>query len=151
MNPFIIKNRIYDTISTRMKSYFPKLNVSGTYSLQVSKFPILTVEEKDNAVYQRASTDSIQNGVLLMYELNVSTNSKGNREQDAREIMAKADEIMVDTFGFTRTMCSPVPNIADSTIFRLTARYEGVALSEGTDASPSFRVYQPHVSQGRMK
>jgi len=36
--------------------------------------------------------------------------------------------------GFTRTMCNPVSNLQDATIYRIVARYEGVA-------DKNFRIY----------
>lgn len=150
MNAYEIKNAIYSEIRTHMATAVPQLNLSSEYVEQVSKLPAMTFSEIDNSVYQRMSVGNIQNAVLLNYEINVFSNKVGEREEEARQIMYEADSVMLE-LGFTRTMTSPVPNFADATIYRLTARYEGVAVSEGTDSAPAYRIYQAHISQAKMR
>ena len=73
-----------------------------------------------------------------MYEINVYSNRQNGRKKECRNILNVADETIVG-LGFTRTMLSPVPNLADATIYRLTARYQAVI---GTDANGRFIVHK---------
>lgn len=67
----------------------------------------------------------IENAASVLYEVNVYSNKIGYKKAEAQEIMSFIDEILAK-LGFTRTMLNPLPNLADATIYRLTARYEAV-------------------------
>lgn len=67
-----------------------------------------------------------------MFEITVYSNKIGYRKLEAYEIMSTVDDVMTGKTvtegrraGFHRTMCSPIPNLQDSTIYTLKARYEG--------------------------
>lgn len=111
-----------------------KIWVSGESTDVPARFPAVTIEEKDNYVYTRASTTHIENAASVMYEVNVYTNRVGYKKQDAQEIMSFIDEIMAD-MKFTRTMMQPIDNLSDATIYRMVARYEATV---DTD----FMIYQ---------
>lgn len=83
-----------------------------------------------------------------MYEVNVYTNSIGYKKLDAYKIMETVDQVMtgqIETegrrLGFYRSMCSPIPNLADATIFRLTAQYRGVDMPENDGEGSTHRIY----------
>lgn len=102
-----------------------KILVSGEYSPSPAYFPAVTIEETDNSVYQRMRTANIENAASVLYEVNVYSNKTGYKKAEAQEIMSFIDDIMA-RLNFTRTMCNPLPNLADATIYRLTARYEAI-------------------------
>lgn len=108
--------------------------VSGESTDVPAKFPAVTIEEKDNYVFTRASTTRIENAANVMYEVNVYTNRVGYKKQDAQEIMSFIDEILAE-LKFTRTMMQPIDNLSDATIYRMVARYEATV---DTD----FMIYQ---------
>lgn len=144
MNAFEIKNEIFTRLREEIVSEFPECFVTGEYQESIKKFPTITFEEKSNTVYQQSSTDVVENAANLMYEVNVYTNTIGYREDDAREYMLFINNFMA-SLGFTRTMLSPIPNLADSTIYRLTARYTGVAFFESEETAElnaMYRIYQ---------
>lgn len=99
--------------------------VSGEYTPSPASFPAVTIEETNNSVYQRMRTTNIENAASVLYEVNVYSNKVGYKKAEAQEIMSFIDDIM-SGLGFTRTMCNPLPNLADATIYRLTARYEAI-------------------------
>lgn len=111
-----------------------KIWVSGESTDVPARFPAVTIEEKDNYVYTRASTTRIENAANVMYEVNVYTNRVGYKKQDAQEIMSLIDETMAE-MKFTRTMMQPIDNLSDATIYRMVARYEATV-----DAD--FMIYQ---------
>lgn len=102
-----------------------KIFVAGEYTSSPASFPAATIEEVDNSVYQKMRTANIENAASVPYEVNVFSNKIGYKKAEAQEIMSFIDEIM-SSLGFTRTMCHPLPNLADATIYRLTARYEAI-------------------------
>lgn len=87
-----------------------------------AKFPAVTIIEQDNSVVQRMRTLNIENAANLMYEVNVYTNTGGAKKLDAKKIMATIDREFAK-LNFTRTMCSPMPNLQEAHIYRMVARY----------------------------
>lgn len=109
--------------------------VSGEYVDSPAKFPAVTIVEINNGLYQkmRTAAPNLENAVSLTYEVNVYTNSIGYKKSEAKKILETIDNEF-SNMGFTRTMCNPVSNLQDATIYRIVARYEGIA-------DRNFRIY----------
>lgn len=125
-----IENDIFSAVAVPLREKYGK-DAKGQYKIWVSgestdvpaRFPAVTIEEKDNYVFTRASTVKIENAASVMYEVNVYTNRVGYKKQDAQEIMSFVDEILAG-LKFNRTMMQPIDNLSDATIYRMVARYE---------------------------
>ena len=97
-----------------------------TYQNTQKKFPLVTVLEIGNVVQDRFEDSAeIENATLLTYEINVFSNLEGGKKKQAKTLIHAADSVMVE-LGFERVYCQPAPNLADATIFRMTARYRAV-------------------------
>lgn len=127
-----IENDVFAAAATPLREKYGKdekgkykIFVSGEYTSSPASFPAVTIEEVNNRVYQKMRTLHIENAASVLYEVNVFSNKIGYKKAEAQEIMSFVDNIM-SGLGFTRTMCNPLPNLADATIYRLTARYEAV-------------------------
>lgn len=120
-----IENDIFGLVATPLRDKFLGIWVSGEYTPSPARFPAVTLEEVDNSVYQKMRTVHIENAASVLYEVNIFSNKVGYKKAEAQEIMSFIDDIL-SGLGLTRTMCNPIPNLADATIYRLTARYEGV-------------------------
>lgn len=88
------------------------------------RFPAVTLFQIDSSVIQSMRTLNMENAASVAFELNVYDNTTGYKKQKVKDIVAAADEIMA-SLGFARTMCATTSNLADATIYRMTARYEG--------------------------
>lgn len=130
---------IYTAVASDLREAFPGINVTGEYVRDVSRLPCVSIEERNNAVW-RNSRDTVtnENHAAVMYEVNVYSNKLNGKKQECRAIMAVADEAF-GRMGFSRTMLSSVPNLADATIYRLTARYQAII---GTDEIGGFMIYK---------
>lgn len=113
-------------MASALREIFPDIFVSGEYTDVPAKFPAVTIVEEDNSIVQRMRTTNIENAVNLMYSANVYTNTVGYKKSEAKEIMSVIDDEF-SKMGFARTMCNPVANLQDATIYRMTARYEATA------------------------
>lgn len=71
----------------------------------------------------------MENAASVAFEVNVYDNTSGYKKQNVKEIMADIDQIMAG-LGLERTMCAPTSNLADATIYRMTARYEAAVDAE---------------------
>lgn len=131
---------VFSKIAGVLRADYPNIFVSGEFVDSPAKFPAVTIIEANNSVYQRMRTTTIENAALLMYEVNVYSNKTGYKKSEAKAIMDTIDEQFA-ALGFTRTMCNPVSNLQDATIYRMVARYEGVVVPEPTGTDETLRIY----------
>jgi len=100
----------------------------------------VTIIETSNIVLRRMRTTKIENASTILFEVNVFSNKVAGAKLQARDIMETVDAEF-EKLGFTRTMMSPTPNLADATIYRITARYEGVVMPEYGVDETVYRIY----------
>lgn len=122
--------KIYTPIATALREAFAGIEVSGEYVKAPSTFPFVSVEEADNY----PTTAHLDNGdaekyATLMYEINVYSNKGVGKKSECKAIMQLIDSLMYG-MNFTRLALTPVPNLDDATIYRMTARYR--AETDGT-------------------
>ena len=117
------ENLIFAQVAGVLRVEFPGIFVSGEFTDLPAKFPAVTIVESDNSIVESMRTTNIENAVNVMYEVNVYSNTVGYKKSEAKEIMSVIDDEF-SKMGFARTMCNPVANLQDATIYRMTARYE---------------------------
>lgn len=113
---------------TAVKNAVPnKVDCDTSWERTPSSFPRLTLSVEDNSVYEKTiDSGGNENHVSIMVEVNVYSNKATGKKQECKKIIAKADETLL-ALGLTRTFLKPTPNPEDPTVFRMTARYVGVA------------------------
>lgn len=121
-----IENQVFSRIAARLRKTFKGIYVTGEYVKTPSSFPAVSLIEMDNAPLRRTQTsDSVENHVELMYEVNVYSNKAAGKKTECKKIAGMVDEEMA-AMGFTRTMLNPIPNMDDATIYRILGRYKAV-------------------------
>lgn len=115
-----IKNKVYTRLKTAVGSL---ASTSSIYVRTPSSFPFVSITESDNYI-SNLDNSSEEKFATVMYEVNVYTNNS-TPETTAREILKVIDKEMY-SMNLMRLSMNQVPNLEDATIFRLTARYEGV-------------------------
>ncbi len=105
---------------------YPNCDVTSEYVNSPSKMPHVSIVEKDNAVWRNTSDEITENHVALTYEVNVYSNKTTGKKTEAKAIFAVADKALED-MGLRRTSLNESPNLYDTSIYRLTARYKCVA------------------------
>lgn len=130
-----IESFLFSRIAGVLRTSYEGIFVSGEYVDSPAKFPAVTIIESDNSVLQKMRTiaPNLENAVSLMYEVNIYTNTEGFKKSEAKDILETVDSEFSE-LGFTRTMSNPISNLQDAKIFRIVARYEGVA-------DKDFRIY----------
>lgn len=119
-----IENDVFNAVATAVRDKY-KATMYGEYIDAPKAFPTITIFQIDNSIVERMRTsERMENAVSVTYEANVYTNAVGTKKGDAKKIMADIDTVMTK-LGFARKMLSPTANLADATIYRLTARYSG--------------------------
>lgn len=111
---------------------YPKIFMTGEYVKSPSSFPCVSLVEVDNATFRNSQTsDSKENHVAVMYELNVYSNKTKGKKAECKEIVSFVDELMAN-LNFTRLMLQPVPNQNDATVYRILGRYRAVISKNNT-------------------
>lgn len=101
-----------------------EVDLSDEYQ-RLAKLPLVTIEMINNAVdTARIDSSGVENVVTVTLEVNVYSNKVGTKKSECYNIMS----IVNDTYariGLVRSYMRPTPNMADATVYRLTARYTG--------------------------
>lgn len=130
---------LFTEVATVLRNTFPGIYVTGTYERTPPRFPCVSIEERDNVVWRNSRTnENYENHAAVMYEINVYSNKQTGKKAESKAIIDVADEAMKH-FGFSRTMLSPTQNLADATIYRITARYSGIAAQTGENNFTIFK------------
>lgn len=118
-----IEPEVFTRVATALRQQFTGITVGSDYPTSSALFPFCSVSETSNTVDKSTQTgNSVENHSILLYELNFYSNKVSGRKTEAKAIAAVADMVMAG-MGFTRTFKQPTPNLADATVFRITARY----------------------------
>ena len=118
-----VESQIYTPIAVALRETFPGIDVSVEYVKAPSAFPHVSIVEQDNyPTLEHLSTSDKEQFATLMYEVNVYTNTVGYKKSEAKDIMEAVDGEF-SKLGFARTMCNPISNLSDATIYRMVARY----------------------------
>lgn len=118
-----IEADVFDYVYPSVSPLVPNGCFKSVYVPNPSKFPFVTLMEMDNTTDARhRTTSSTEDFSIITYEANVYAMDKF----DCREVMDALDTAMI-RLGFTRLSMQFIPNLADSTIFRITARYRAAA------------------------
>lgn len=124
------ENEIYTPIARALRVAYPGINVSGEYVRSPSSFPHASIVEADNYVSEdKVDSSGIEQYATLMYEVNVYSNKVGGKKTECKKILDTIDRMMFER-NFRRIARTPVPNLEDASIYRITARYR--AETDGT-------------------
>ena len=126
-----ISNVVFSTVANAVREKFLGAKVSGEYVRRPSVFPTVTLDEIENTTVGRLEDSSHnENFAGVTYRLQVFSNKQGGKRAEAREIFATADAEM-RSMGFRRVTYTTTPEIYESTIYSITATYEGVISTSG--------------------
>lgn len=121
-----VENEIFGTLYEALMSEYPETYVTGEYVNAPAQMPCVSIIEADNLSYMRTrDTASNENHVEVLYEVNIYSNKVAGRKNEAKALLTIVDS-KLDEMGFTKVMTSVIPNEADSTIFRIVARYRAI-------------------------
>lgn len=121
-----IEPQVFSQVAARLRRDFKGIYVTGEYVRTPPSFPAVSIIEMDNAALRRTQTSSEgENHSAIMYEVNIYSNRSAGRKSECRKIAAAIDDEMT-LMGFNRTMLEPIPNLADSAIYRVASRYTAV-------------------------
>ncbi len=132
MNDF--ENYIFNKIAVYLRSEYENIYVTGERNMikaESTTFPAVSIVMMSTTVYEKGIDNAkYENFTNAMFEVDVYSNLTSDKKAQAKDIMSSVDKVFTET-GFVRTFCEPVENLANSTIYRLKARYTAVVGTDG--------------------
>ena len=130
-----IENEVFTPIAQSVRESFPGSFVTGEYVKAPSSFPHISIVETDNyATAARMDSSDTERYATIVYEINVYSNKTSGKKTECKAILDLIDKMMF-SMNFRRLVKTPVPNMEDATIYRMTARYRAE-----TDGEYIYRV-----------
>lgn len=130
-----IEAEVYTPIAQAVRTQFSGASVAGEYVRKPSSFPHVQIVEMDNYTSTgNRDSSAAEKYSTVMYEVNVYSNLQNGKKAECREVLSLIDSMMYAR-NFTRIAMTPVPNLEDSSIYRITARYRAE-----TDGTRMFRI-----------
>lgn len=130
-----IELELFDSIVNEVEQKYPwTKNVRFINDVVTSqqKLPCVSIYERENRTYTQGQDQNLDDTYCVLdYEVNVYTNTKQTRRQEAREIMRAVDEAMLRR-NFRRRTMENVPDLEDWSVYRLLARYTVIVGQDGT-------------------
>lgn len=123
------ENEVFNAVATQLRLDFPGIYVAGETTAAPARYPAVVVEERSNAVNPLTIATNLdgvnlETSVDLMYQVDVYSNKVSGRKAEAKAIATVVDQVFTG-LGFVRVSSSPMSNLENATVYRLTARYEG--------------------------
>lgn len=125
------ENEVFTRVREQILASFPDASVDSSYQPVPSGFPHVSLYQSDAFT----PSETVDTAVLPKYQsitfmVQVYSNKQNGRKQECKKIM----NIIADTMAwmnFRMIVLTPVQNINDSSIYRLTAQFEGMADADG--------------------
>lgn len=117
-----IENQVISLVTDVLFQNNISATVESVLNLNPSTFPTVCVEEIENSTYDlSADSFSNENHASVGYEINVFTNDVSGKKQNAKDILAVIDRMLIAR-GFSRVSENAL-SLDNGTKYRLIARY----------------------------
>lgn len=117
------ENEVYTRLAKVLREKFPKIDIASEYVKSPSSFPHVSITQGDSYVPTELQDSGMkENMAVVMFEINVYSNKTEGKKTECKKIVRTIDDELY-SMNFRRTAMTPVPNLEDATIYRITARY----------------------------
>ena len=121
------ENEIYTNIHDAIIKVFPNASVTNVYLRVPPSFPHVSVIQSDTyepkAYVDSSSTEKV---TALTFQIDIYSDDD-NRKKTICKLLSQIVDEKMKSMNFRRIMLNPIMNLADSTIYRITAIYTGMA------------------------
>lgn len=116
---------IYSDLAKRIYDDFPDAFVSSEHVEVPAQFPAVSIIETTNVEDEtRNDSSGDENAATLTYTIDVYSNSESRGKTECKQIIAIVND-RLRFLNFNRVFSRPTDNVADPTIYRMTARFTG--------------------------
>lgn len=117
------ENEVYTRLAKVLREKFPKIDIASEYVKSPSSFPHVSITQSDcYTLAELQDGGTKENMAVAMFEINVYSNKTEGKKTECKKIVKAIDDELY-SMNFKRTAMTPVPNLEDATIYRITARY----------------------------
>lgn len=124
-----IFNEVYTDVVNTLTEYDANITCSSVYTNTPTSYPFVSIEEIDNAIYERGSDCETENFAYIDYEINIYAKDPLKKSQ-CDGILNVVDNKM-NVLGFVRTTKNNIQN-SNETIYRIIVRYTAVVSKNHT-------------------
>ena len=125
------ENEVFTRLREAILAEYSDASVTATYVNKPSSFPHVSIEQSDSYTpIQYVSSAWDEEYAQVMYTVNVYSNKVGTAKSEAKAIMKIVCDEMHHMNLFRESLV-PTPNENSATVYRLTARFEGIANADG--------------------
>mgnify|MGYP004604499913 FL=1 len=125
-----IENEVFTRLAKPLRGRYPGIFVSGEYVRAPAAFPHVSIVQSDSyAPVERGDTGITEKYSAVTFDVDVYSNLQTGKKSQCKAIMITIDALLY-AMNFRRLVLTPVPNLEDATIYRLTAQY--TAETDGT-------------------
>ena len=125
------ENEIFTAVATAVRESHTGTTIQSEYVRSPASFPTVSLCEVDNVhVDSLMDSSGAEKYAGLGFRLQVFSNKTSGKKTEAKAIFKTADQILCG-MGFRRRTYSTTPEIYSSTIYSITATYEGIADQNG--------------------
>ena len=134
-----VESRVFTDLKAYVIAKLPALALTddsfdSSYTATQSVFPHIYIEQYDSHSEAAYETNADKEKYrAIAFQIDVYSNITTGRKEQCKKIIRVIDDWFYSR-NFRCTMQSPMPNLNDATIYRITARYEGM-----TDGSQFYR------------
>ena len=122
-----IEAEVYDRCAKAVLEIEPEAFTTSTYVAAPASFPALHVSEISNVTDTRHMDSALKEKFsIVTYQSDVYSNLRSGAKRQAKKMAQAVDEAML-AMGLTRTYMGTVSNPADTSVYRISARYTAVA------------------------
>lgn len=116
------ENEVYTRVAAVLREEFPGINIAGEYVKSPASFPHVCMTQSDTSVLSDRLDSGENETAVVTFEINIYSNKTPGKKTECKAI-AKAMDKVLFSMNFRRMSMTPVPNMEDATIYRITARY----------------------------
>ena len=118
-----VENEVYSRLTDALSDRFAGIDTASEYVRVPASFPHVSIVMTDSyTALDRADNSPIEKYTVCTFTIDVYSKKQTGRKTECTEILDVIDAILY-SLNFRRESRVPVPNLEDSTIYRLTARY----------------------------
>ena len=121
------RNEVFTRVKEAVVAEFSSVNVSSEYIVSPKTLPHVSIEMSDCFTPKELETQSLTEQYSAMtFTVNVYSNKASGKMEECYGIMDVVDTAM-RSMNARRLSLSPVPNLENASLGRLTARYQVLA------------------------
>lgn len=118
------RNEVFTRVKAAVLNAFGNADVSAEYIVSPKTLPHVSIEMSDNYSPRERETNSlVERYAVMTFTVNVYSNKASGKMEECYRIMEVVDTAM-RSMNARRLSLSPVPNLENASLGRLTARYQ---------------------------